>query len=752
MASIRIEGKRILDDFGRLDPLDVDHLYLVYRDNSGSEFVIRGGPEKDGIKFGLSSIDTQINIPINNSKDSRIIKDDNGNIKHIDTPEDRGSQVLDLNGRDAGDVWRVMQALARLIDKAEINYDLTGPNSNSFVASMLEFMGIDVHANLPKVEGVNGNWFLDSWPGIDDEHIEYLWDHLGVNNVGDNCFPADTRINLWHQGSKPIGQICPDDVIVSFDDEGNLHPGRVVRTFKNVTDHFLRLEFTDGRTPTYVTEGHHFANPRGGFTPIGGMVQNGRAEILMQDGNTETVNVSRIVYSAETAHQFEEAAGAATTEALALKSEAMGWVTYNFEVADHHTYVAEEVRVHNLSEIILPMGNDYNDNALVGMLESMGVLDESGEELTVLKDGDQITAVLVREVAEITHADGTVTALSDFVEMLQEGIRALADAVGDRLSNIPGYIQGFAPGIVADLVTGGDLEEVAEQYTIQIIATMGIDTLADLFGLAADKIGYTVVDGQQVPVFDGVGLFDTEAGQAIKGGVIQFAVVAALRGNDMNGSDYARLAANTSIKAAITYVVKNHAGEWAAQEFVKGYVKNANGLEKITGTEITPAGAGAVSAAITFVANLIDHGFEDLEETLATTAIAGASAYIGAKVGAAVGSTVPFVGTLIGSAVGAVLGNLFGGFLGTRKLPPPPPFTQTKTNEDGSQTIYITSISGGYTVAARAEQNDILVGAYGDDILLGSGGNNELHGNEGDDFLLGKAGDDVLVGGDGVDI
>lgn len=45
MSEIRIEGFEVLGVSG------VGHLYLVYVDDSGDEFVIRGGPESSAI-FG----------------------------------------------------------------------------------------------------------------------------------------------------------------------------------------------------------------------------------------------------------------------------------------------------------------------------------------------------------------------------------------------------------------------------------------------------------------------------------------------------------------------------------------------------------------------------------------------------------------------------------------------------------------------------------------------------------------------------
>lgn len=102
MAEIRIEGK-VAAAFG-------DHLYLVFVDDSGAEFVIRGGPASNVLP-GLSPIETESGVPIKNSEDSRPIED----------RADFGSRVIDLGGRDANDVWETMKRVANLINAAHID-------------------------------------------------------------------------------------------------------------------------------------------------------------------------------------------------------------------------------------------------------------------------------------------------------------------------------------------------------------------------------------------------------------------------------------------------------------------------------------------------------------------------------------------------------------------------------------------------------------------------------------------------------
>lgn len=122
------------------------HLYLVktVTDSQGrvlSEKVIRGSLESDG------SLGTLANVDLASSPDRR----------GSDTPQERHRTVLDLGGRNAEDVWRVMVQHAVNIDATHLTYSfdvyrqLPGGdlNSNSVVASVLHTVGIDWPVTYP---------------------------------------------------------------------------------------------------------------------------------------------------------------------------------------------------------------------------------------------------------------------------------------------------------------------------------------------------------------------------------------------------------------------------------------------------------------------------------------------------------------------------------------------------------------------------------------------------------------------------
>ncbi|MFK3776577.1 M10 family metallopeptidase C-terminal domain-containing protein [Agrobacterium sp. NPDC089420] len=559
---------------------------------------------------------------------------------------------------------------------------------------------------------------------------------------GDWCFPSFTSIMMDSGECKPISDISEGDTVLAFDPSadlgrGGLVPCKVTRLYRNTTTEWIKLTWQEnGQAQVLVaTPGHHFLNVFGEFPPIEDMIENGKATVVLASGATVEVAAERIVYSLDTAHMFERA----KTQLISVDNAALAptmedcWQTYNFEVEELHTYVASGVRVHNKSTESDHTVSRQDADILRDMF--------TADQVTLIEKDDGKFLYFLDKNIEIVQLDGTRVKLGDYVPMTLEGAAAVREALSDALESIPGYLMNYAPQIISDLVRGGDLEKVAESYAIQLAINLGVDFLADTFGLTGDKIGFTKVG--DLPVINSAKFFDTSAGQAVKGAVIQFAVVAALRGSEMNGSDWAKLAANTSIRYAVTEVVKQF--EWVASSVPVAMIADKGTI--LLTPKLTPAGGAAVAAAVTFFSNLVDHGFKDFDKTLVQTAVAAATTYIGQTLGAAL---LPVLGPL-GPILGGILGGLFGSLFGGRKLPPPPPLVKIEYHADGTLTQYVTAQSSGYGVSARDGQNDKLIGNHGPDTLVGSNGDNELYGNGGNDILHGKDGNDVLIGGDGND-
>lgn len=69
----------------------------------------------------------------------------------------------------------------------------------------------------------------DAYNLIGDSHWDLV--EIGAAMLDVHCFVAGTKISMWDGTEKPIEQVVPDDVVLSYDKDGTLKPGRVTRTF-----------------------------------------------------------------------------------------------------------------------------------------------------------------------------------------------------------------------------------------------------------------------------------------------------------------------------------------------------------------------------------------------------------------------------------------------------------------------------------------------------------------------------------------
>lgn len=100
-----------------------------------------------------------------------------------------------------------------------------------------------------------------------------------------------------------------------------------------------------------------------------------------------------------------------------------GWQTYNFEVAEHHTYIAEGMRVHNNSAIYT-----LDDG---GRIEKL--FDTDGNEIAVQGNWTPAQAFHYGRIVETDNDDGTTTLTltsGNFVQSLSAFGRSFADAIG----------------------------------------------------------------------------------------------------------------------------------------------------------------------------------------------------------------------------------------------------------------------------------------------------------------------------------
>ena len=199
------------------------------------------------------------------------------------------------------------------------------------------------------------------------------------------CFSADTPITMANGSARPIEDIRVGDTVLAFDasadhGRGALGPRKVVRLYHNTTTEWIKLTWSEaGEAKELIsTPGHHFLDQFGQFPTIEEMLREGQATVVLASGELTEVTAERIIYSAQTAHQFERAEmhGMMVGNAALKPVEIDGWKTYNFEVEDLHTYVAGGIRVHNNSGFLGEIGN-----AIDSVFDAVG-LDKLGDYVT----------------------------------------------------------------------------------------------------------------------------------------------------------------------------------------------------------------------------------------------------------------------------------------------------------------------------------------------------------------------------------
>ncbi len=173
------------------------------------------------------------------------------------------------------------------------------------------------------------------------------------------CFSGDANILMANGDHKKIKEIEVGDLVACFDAkhsaESSLLVGRpVTHVFTNVTRSVFELSFSDGRKSLFVTPGHHFLDSTGKFRTIEDLLENesNSAVLVDENGSLLTVVGNRVDFGLENIDAFEIDESSSSLdrgESESSGSRSAGWKTYNFEVAEHHTYIAGGVRVHNQS-------------------------------------------------------------------------------------------------------------------------------------------------------------------------------------------------------------------------------------------------------------------------------------------------------------------------------------------------------------------------------------------------------------------
>ena len=309
------------------------------------------------------------------------------------------------------------------------------------------------------------------YPSVSNTDLMNFREFSGVRGdfaLPDRCFPAHTRIQTSRTTSIAISALRVGDVVLAFDatadkGRGALVPRRVTRLYRNATTEWIRLRWVDGTAREVITTpGHHFLDALGRFPTIEELTRTGSATVVLASGALAQVTAERIIFSAGTAHLFERAmgqgavAGNAAVNPVALDA----WQTYNIEVEDLHTYVAEGVRVHNDSGWLGALGTKIfspGDDSRGHNIDQFGNVIVYSEDRRV-HEGFFDT---VGDIASnVFHAVGNT--VNNFLDLFKSGPGVNVTGLHDAAYGPDGQILGYTndSGHDVRVVGSGDVKQL----------------------------------------------------------------------------------------------------------------------------------------------------------------------------------------------------------------------------------------------------------------------------------------------------
>lgn len=577
------------------------------------------------------------------------------------------------------------------------------------------------------------------------EAVNLLWEVVRFGDVPAEfmylleCFPAGTPVRMWDGSEKPVEEITASDIVLAFDTEHNAVPGVVDKLFTNTAQEFVRLLFEDGREDLVATPGHRFLTETGDYMEIGHMLRLSGCNVRLIDTDGSIVDAKGevITFCGETADIFEQA----SAKTIAFQGNTVfkepvdaGWRTYNFEVREHHNYVAGGIRVHN---------------------ESILAKLEAGDQMVAL-NADLTDAAVLRDV----NGDGT----ADFVtldgyrrdgeptEIALERVYYWDSANGD-LATLLGNVISNSPDAATNVFDPGDGNNWNDGTWGDDIEEAFFDDVVGASGSGTDR---GVIDGlYSVTFFRGVDISNlADAGDV----VASQALIDAISDVAVSPTDAAGISAwllgiaqgtlaYTLMVAALGSIfddVHNTIDGTTGADSISGteYNDEINGLD---GNDSIDGGAGDDTLSG-------DAGDDTLDGGAGADSLdGGAGLDVASYASATVGVLADLAGTNTNS--GDAAGDVFVGIEGL-------------TGSDHNDSLYGDSAGntvlggagadliytrGGNDVADGGDGNDYLYGHTGADMLIGGAGNDTLLGGTEDDTLDGGAGGDSLNGGDGVD-
>jgi Ca2+-binding RTX toxin-like protein len=603
--------------------------------------------------------------------------------------------------------------------------------------------------------------------GVDFKMTAFEKMTLGV--APPECFPASTAIAISLTETRPICDIRPGDTVLAFDPaadlgRGALVPRKVVRLYRNTTEEWVRLTWVENgveggeHKELVATPGHHFLDQFGKFPPLEEMLQNGRATVVLASGELAEVAAESIVYSAHTAHLFEQAQAVGMVAGnAALKPQMInGWATYNFEVEGLHTYVAGGVRVHNKSGFLGRIGNSIDDalDRILGGTDGDGsVRDRISDTLTapLHTAGHLLSGAIGAAASIVAGAAGAVISIAAglagaFTALTRGDIggaigslaAGLGGAVGSVLGGIGSAIGSIAGGI-RDAFSG--IADTVRGWFDPVVLDMDGDGI-ELTGMGQTGAAYDFDDDGYLENSGWIGQGDGLLAYDVNlDGRIEGARELSLK---MWAAD-----AQTDFDGLRLYFDSNKDGVFDSRdaEFAKFRIwRDANANGKVDEGELLSLEAAGIRAIdINSYTDQFDvakikynfgntiHGLAEFVRTDGTRGtvadVSFATANFGFRVVERDGNTIiEFEG---------------GDQAGLRRLAAGE--TDFNLGDDTAMWLAAEGNDAGNVLDARAKTEDVMLnGGAGNDTLLGGAGSDVLAGGAGRDVMHGGAGHDVV--------
>lgn len=263
---------------------------------------------------------------------------------------------------------------------------------------------------------------------------EQLKDIAGAGGGGGGCFRAGTLVMRVGGNTTPIESLFEGDEILAFDEHGVIHSAKITKVHRHDTkEPILRVKFWRGEI--YITPNHWVLNQYNAFVEMGSLTTH--------DALVDGMGHLRPIISAElVGHE----------------------PVYNLTVEPHHTFIADDVRVHNGGHRAR-----FPEIAGAGGGEGGGGKGGGGTARTIVEDADSLRSKAYVSILDLI-GEGEIGGLVDGGRSIFLDDTPLINSVGQAnftgvswetrygtqaQSPIPGFEQASSPYSVGTALLAG---------------------------------------------------------------------------------------------------------------------------------------------------------------------------------------------------------------------------------------------------------------------------------------------------------